>query len=52
MVLFDATSQDRPGSITFRRPDFARFFAGLRRHGITVEDGVAMRGSRLLGEDA
>ncbi|BAU91842.1 putative glucan synthasis protein [Methylorubrum populi] len=53
IVLFDAVSPDGgPGRITFRRPDFARFFAGLRRHGITVEDGIAMRGSRLLGEDA
>lgn len=53
VVLFDAVSSDGgPGCITFRRLDFAGFFAGLRRHGITVEDGVAMRGSRLLGEDA
>ncbi|KQQ29289.1 hypothetical protein ASF53_18785 [Methylobacterium sp. Leaf123] len=52
VVLFDAIAPDRPGRITFRRPDFARFFAGLRRHGITVEDGIAMRGNRLLGEEA
>ena len=52
VVLFDATAPDRPGRITFRRPDFARFFAGLRRHGVTIEDGVALRGSRLLGEEA
>ncbi|MCJ2030337.1 SMI1/KNR4 family protein [Methylobacterium sp. J-043] len=52
VVLFEAIAPDGPGRITFRRPDFARFFDGLRRHGITVEDGVAMRGSRLLGEEA
>ncbi|MFF8798741.1 MULTISPECIES: SMI1/KNR4 family protein [unclassified Methylobacterium] len=53
VVLFDAVSPDGgPGRITFRRPDFAGFFAGLRRHGVTVEDGVALRGSRLLGEEA
>lgn len=52
VVLFDATSLERPGTIAFRRPDFSTFFAGLRRHGITVEDGVAMRGLRVLGEDA
>ena len=53
VVLFDAASPNgSPGRITFRRPDFARFFAGLRRHGVTVEDGVAMRGSRLLGNEA
>ena len=53
VVLFDAISPDGgPGRITFRRPDFARFFAGLRRHAITVEGGVAMRGTRLLGNEA
>ncbi|HEV2545661.1 MAG TPA: SMI1/KNR4 family protein [Methylobacterium sp.] len=53
VVLFDAIAPNGgPGRITFRRPDFARFFAGLRRHGVTVEDGVAMRGSRLLGNEA
>lgn len=51
VVLFDAIAPDGPGRITFRRPDFAGFFAGLRRHGVTVEDGVAMRGSRILGEE-
>ncbi|GAA0244630.1 hypothetical protein LNAOJCKE_0755 [Methylorubrum aminovorans] len=52
VVLFDATSFERSGDITFRRPDFSTFFAGLRWHGITVEDGVALRGNRLLGEEA
>lgn len=52
VVLFDATAPDRPGRITFRRPDFACFFAGLRRHGVTIEAGVALRGGRLLGEEA
>ena len=52
VVLFDATSFERPGAITFRRPDFATFFDGLRRHSVTVEDGVAMRGLRLLSQDA
>lgn len=52
VALFDATSFERPGAITFRRPDFTAFFAGLRRHGVTVEDGLALRGPRVLGEDA
>ncbi|WP_232629061.1 SMI1/KNR4 family protein [Methylobacterium sp. Leaf118] len=53
VVLFDATATDGgPGRITFRCPDFACFCAGLRRPGITVEDGVALRGSRLLGDEA
>ncbi|AWI89685.1 hypothetical protein C0214_16315 [Methylobacterium sp. DM1] len=53
VVLFDATAPNGgPGRTTFRRPDFADFFAGLRRYGVTAEDGVAMRGTRLLGAEA
>lgn len=51
VMLFDATSFEQSGATRFRRPDFSTFFAGLRRHGVTVEDGLAMRGPRVLGED-
>lgn len=52
VFLFDATSPDGSVRAGFRRSNFASFFRGLRRHDVTVEDGVAMRGLRVLADDA
>ncbi len=52
IVLFDDTKGERSGKnmFVYESPDFATFFAGLRRHAITVENGVRMRGLRALAE--
>jgi hypothetical protein len=52
VVLFDDTRGDRSGEniFAFEAPDFATFFAQLKRHAITVENGRSRRGGRTLKE--
>ncbi|KDR87655.1 hypothetical protein L905_19360 [Agrobacterium sp. TS43] len=52
VVLFDDTKGERSGKnmFAYEAPDFASFFAGLRRHAITIENGLRMRGLRALAE--
>lgn len=51
VVLFDDTGRDRPGGSDFayEAPDFARFFSALRRHAVTIENGLRVRGVRVGG---
>ena len=53
VVLFDDTSGGASGKNVFpyEVPDFATFFANLRRHAVTIEHGTKMRGVRGLEKD-